>query len=96
MDKMYSTGPIQNLMKLMSKLHHFKEQNATLFDTLTEREVELLVLIAEGMDNPGIAKKLNITRATVQNHRSHLRSKLGIKNQTDYIKYAVAYDLIQL
>lgn len=96
MDKMYPTGPVQNLMKQMSKLQHFKEQKADLFDTLTQRELEVLELIAEGMGNPAIAEKLNITRATVQNHRSHLRSKLDINNQTEYIKYAVAYDLIQL
>lgn len=96
MDKMYPTGPVQNLMKQMSRLQHFKEQNATLFDTLTEREIEILGLIAEGMDNPAIAEKLNIRRVTVQNHRSHLRSKLNINNQTEFIRYAVAYDLIQL
>lgn len=96
MDKLYPTGPVQNLMKQMSRLQHFKEQTAALFDTLTDRETEILGLIAEGMDNPAIAEKLNITRVTVQNHRSHLRSKLKIKNQTEYIKYAVAYDLIQL
>ena len=62
---------------------------------MTEREVEVLTLLATGLKNPAIAKRLGISRATVQNHRSRIRSKLNIKNQSDYIRFGLAYDLIQ-
>lgn len=93
--KIYPTGPIKHLLKQMYGLQRFKDQRRCWFKELTKRETEVLVLIANGMKNPAIAKKLGISRVTVQNHRSRIREKLGIKDQADFIKYALAYDLIQ-
>lgn len=93
-EKFFSTGPIENLVKQVSGLQSFEDKNQDLFNTLTEREVEILSLIAEGLKNPGIAARLGISRATVQNHRAKVRDKLNLTSQTDYIKFALAYNLI--
>lgn len=93
-ENIFPTGPIENLVKQVSDLQRFEQKHKDLFDTLTEREREILALIAGGMKNPGIAAKLDISRATVQNHRAKVRDKLNLNSQTDYIKYALAYDLI--
>lgn len=72
----------------------FKAKNQHLFNTLTRREIEVLTLIAEGCKGTDVSTKLGISQATVQNHRSSIREKLNIKSQNEYIKYALAYDLL--
>lgn len=94
--EVYPTGPIDNLIKLMSRLQRFSDNHTDRYETLTKREIEVLTLIAEGLKNPAISKELDITRTTVQNHRASIRDKLGISTPTEYIKYAMAFDLIQL
>lgn len=96
MEKLYPTGPVTYLVKQMSSLQHFHDKKMDRFETLTEREVEVLALIALGMKNPAIGDELEISRTTVQNHRSNIREKLNIKNPVGYVKYALAYDLVQL
>lgn len=96
MDKIYPTGPIENLLRQMVGLQRFRDEKKERFAELTDREVEILSLIAGGLKNPAIAQKLDISRTTVQNHRARIRDKLNIESQSDYIKYALAYDLIQL
>lgn len=83
-------------MKQMSNLQLFRDEKKELFETLTDREVEVLAHIASGMKNPVIAKELEISRATVQNHRANIRDKLNVKNQVDFVKYAMAFDLVKL
>lgn len=64
------------------------------FNTLTDREVEILTLIAKGINKPAIAQQLDISRLEVQNYRLRIQSKLGIENNSDYLKYALAFSLI--
>lgn len=56
---------------------------------LTRREIDVLKLIGEGMTTPQIAEKLFISENTVNTHRKHLLEKLGAKNKSDLIKYAI-------
>ncbi len=80
-------GKVSNLQRFINK---FSEK----YETLSDREVEILALVAGGLKNLKIAEQLDISQATVQNHRSSIRKKLGIDNQADYIKYALAFGLI--
>jgi DNA-binding NarL/FixJ family response regulator len=61
---------------------------------LTEREVEILKLIALEMTNEEIGKKLFISRRTVDAHRRNLLEKTGSRNTAGLIKYAVRHQLI--
>ncbi len=60
-----------------------------LLEPLTQRETEILRLIAEGKSNKEIANLLFISIRTVQNHRASIMSKLGIKKTADLIRYAI-------
>jgi DNA-binding NarL/FixJ family response regulator len=58
---------------------------------LTDRELEILRLTGQGKDNRTIAQELHISLKTVDTHRSHLREKIGLKNGTELIHYAVRW-----
>ncbi|MBD3616903.1 MAG: helix-turn-helix transcriptional regulator [Gracilimonas sp.] len=73
------------------KLKHFKR-----FQQLTEREVEILKLLANGCNNPEISGRLFISRSTVETHRKNLKRKLNLKSLRDLMRYAFAFDLIEV
>lgn len=56
---------------------------------LTEREIEVLQLLAQGASNPQIAEELVITVNTVKSHISHILAKLQLENRTQAAAYAV-------
>jgi DNA-binding NarL/FixJ family response regulator len=58
-------------------------------ELLTAREREVLQLLAEGLSNQEIAGKLSISVKTVETHRSNMMHKLGVKDKTGLIKYAL-------
>lgn len=62
---------------------------------LTEREVEILKLIADGLTNQEIAEQLYISPRTVDTHRRNLLQKLGVKNTAGLVKYAFKYELTE-
>ncbi|MEX0928639.1 MAG: helix-turn-helix transcriptional regulator [Balneolales bacterium] len=95
MDDNVSEGPITKWIQQMIDLQQFSNENLYRFKTLTKREVEVLSLVARGLKNQAIADKLKVSKLTIQNHRSGIRQKLDIDNQVDYVKYALAYDLIE-
>ena len=61
-----------------------------LYDTLTARERQVLQLAVEGQTYAEIAARLSISPRTVESHRTNLKSKLGLRTQTDQIRYAMA------
>jgi DNA-binding NarL/FixJ family response regulator len=61
-----------------------------LMEPLSVREKQVLMLIAEGMSNKEIAKLLNISINTVQNHRSKIKKKLNAKKTANLVRYAVS------
>jgi two-component system, NarL family, response regulator NreC len=65
-------------------------------ETLTAREREVLQLAAEGKTSPEIAARLHISQRTVENHRANVMRKLGLKNQSELVRYAVRRGLIPL
>ena len=67
-----------------------------LYDTLTNREREVLHLAAEGYGNPEIARRLAISTWTVETHRAHLMQKLQLQSQTELVHYAVRRGIVLL
>lgn len=62
-------------------------------DGLTARETEVLVLIAEGLSNQEIARKLHVSTATVKTHINNLFAKAGLKDRAQAVRYAYAKGL---
>lgn len=60
---------------------------------LTEREVEVVQLVAEGLTNQQIAARLNVSPKTVQAHRNHIMEKLDLHDRVDLVKYALRQGL---
>lgn len=56
---------------------------------LTEREAEVLRLLAQGQSNPQIAEALVISRKTVEHHLEHIYNKIGVTCRTSVVVYAV-------
>ncbi len=64
------------------------------YDTLTLREKEVLQLVAEGHTNPVIADGLCIGARTVETHRRHTMTKLGLKNHSELVRFAIERGII--
>jgi two-component system, NarL family, response regulator NreC len=61
---------------------------------LTGREREVFGLIIEGMATKEIAKRLDISTRTAENHRNHVLAKLDVRNTAGLIRYAARYRLL--
>lgn len=64
------------------------------YDLLTDREKEILQLLAEGKSNKDIASELNLSTYTVETHRTRIMQKLDLHSATDLVLYAVRKKLI--
>ena len=77
--------------KMMDKL---TGRHQILHDDLTNRELEILMLIAQGMSNQEIADELYITLKTVKTHVSNILAKLQVSDRTQAAVYAFQHHLV--
>ena len=63
---------------------------------LTDREMEVLRLVAKGLSNPEIAQRLVVTEATVRTHMSNILSKLHLANRVQATLYALQEGIASL
>jgi len=63
-------------------------------EPLSERELEVLGLIAEGLSNKEIGKRLHISLSTVKGHTTNIYGKLGVKSRTQAARYAQSLGLV--
>lgn len=66
------------------------------YENLTDREKQLLKLIAEGHTHKEIGDMLNISAKTVIVHQTHILDKLGLSSRAELIKYAVSHGIIRI
>jgi DNA-binding NarL/FixJ family response regulator len=64
--------------------------------SLTDREIEILHLIAQGHSTPQIADKLNISPKTVETHRKNMLKKVKVKNIMGLISYGIQHGVIKI
>lgn len=62
--------------------------------SLSERENEIITLIAEGLTNQQIAEQLFLSNHTINTHRKNIMAKLGVKNTAGIVMYAVKTNLV--
>jgi len=65
------------------------------YSSLTEREREILKLVAEGLTNNQIAERLVISPKTVDTHRTHIMDKLNLHSRAELVKYAIRRGLLE-
>ena len=82
--------------KLLSGLEHMQTGFASLDkpDPLTERETEILRLMAGGFSNKEIANSLGVAEGTIKNHVSNILSKLGVRDRTRAVLKALEAKLV--
>jgi len=71
-------------------------QQGDSYDCLTDREREVLILVAEGYTNQQMAEMLCVSPKTVDGHRTSLMAKLDLHDRTEVVKYALRRKLIDL
>jgi two-component system response regulator NreC len=67
-----------------------------LYETLTTREREVFHLAADGYSNADIASRLFVSPRTVETHRANLMRKLGLRSQTELVRYALRRGIVRL
>lgn len=78
--------------KMMQRMR--SNQDRALHEELTEREQEVLLLMAKGMTNQQIADTLFIALKTVKTHVSNILSKLDVQDRTQAVVYAFSHNLV--
>ena len=87
-------SPAMASMMLDSYRMHLVEEGRDETNMLTEREREILQLVAEGKTNQEIADILVVSIKTVQTHRAHLMEKLDAHDRTELVKHAIRLGMI--
>ena len=98
-DAIRSTHAAESVLEpeVMAKMMHRMRspQASFLHDELTEREMEVLLLLAQGKSNQDIADDLFIGIKTVKTHVSNILSKLGVTDRTQAVVYAFQHQLVK-
>lgn len=93
MDSSISHKVVEKLMRLPDEKARIRDAK---YDSLTLREQEVMVLLAEGFSVKQIAEKLFISPKTADNHRHSIMRKLDIHSPYELVRYAVKLGLIDL
>jgi DNA-binding NarL/FixJ family response regulator len=86
------TNKIFGEINRLSRSRRVKED----WETLTEREMDVLKLISQGRSNKEIAKNLNISEKTVKNHITNIFRKLQVDDRTQAVLFAIKHRLVVL
>jgi NarL family two-component system response regulator LiaR len=89
-----SIGQSVLAQEALQVLIHEPPQAPPLQFHLTPREIEVLELIVEGLNNPEISDRLCISIGTTRTHVSNVFSKLGVSNRAEAITFALRNKLI--
>jgi len=82
--------------KLLDKLASELSRKSTGMDALSDREIEVLDLMAKGVSNKDIADRLSITQSTVKTHVTSIFQKLNVTTRTEAVTTALKRGIIQL
>ena len=87
-------SPLLDRERIESLMKQAQEERFEVYETLTDREREVLHLAAEGKTIADIGEILSISSRTVETHRNSIMRKLGIHSQTELVKYAIRRGLV--
>jgi len=92
--KAAAAGQVQLAPGAAARLLHEMRTPEHSLEPLTEREIEVLRLLAQGKSNREISQQLNIGEQTVKTHVSHVLDKLGVPSRTQAALYAIRIGLV--
>ena len=91
------TSVSQEVVKKLAGLAPQETVETTgVYDTLTAREQEVMVILAQGLSPKKVAERLFISPKTVENHRSNIMRKLKLHSTFDLIRYAAKLGLLDI
>ncbi|AXE89145.1 response regulator transcription factor [Streptomyces sp. Go-475] len=90
-----SPGIQRRLLERLTEDDHRPAAPREAPDGLTARETEVLVLIAEGLSNQEIARRLHVSTATVKTHINNMFTKTGLKDRAQAVRYAYVQGLVR-
>jgi DNA-binding NarL/FixJ family response regulator len=94
-DALLAPGVTRRLISEFARLRPRQEDRpAPTLEVLTARETQVLRLVAEGLSNPEIAKRLVVTEETVKTHVSRMLTKLGLRDRTQAVVAAYESRLV--
>src|SRR4051794_19256167 len=93
--KPFFTGKVSETLLNAYLKWSLKPEAPSVFSVLTDREREIVQLLAEGKTNKQIATGLTISVKTVETHRATVMRKLGIKSIVELVHYAIRNQLIE-
>ncbi|TRZ52276.1 MAG: DNA-binding response regulator [Dehalococcoidia bacterium] len=94
-NKIYLTSAASSYL-IEKALENPQKSSKSREEVLTQREQEVLRLVAEGKTAKEIAGILYISRRTVENHKNSLSDKLGLHRTSDLIKYAIKHGIVDV
>ena len=92
-----SLADMPKLMRFSEELEsdkQFVKQHKSQFNSLTNREKEVFILVVNGKKTSEIAQKLYVETTTISTHRKKIKQKLNLESIFDWYKYAKAFELI--
>jgi LuxR family maltose regulon positive regulatory protein len=92
---MAALADISRLLGVVPSVRRPRDPREPMFDPPTPRELELLALLENGLDNRQLAERLAISLPTIKWHLSNLYCKLGVKNRASAIAKGRALRLLQ-
>ncbi|OFW59202.1 MAG: DNA-binding response regulator [Actinobacteria bacterium RBG_16_64_13] len=92
MDAMRNAGAVDGATRT-GPAHSADEGPSSIVQDLTDREREVIALVAKGKSNQEIARQFFISEKTVKTHISHILAKLGLKDRTQLAIFAIRNDL---
>ena len=92
---MLSPSVTRRLIEEFASHGGLRVQPVDLPDPLTDREVEVLELLAKGRSNAELSEELFISEATVKTHLKHILAKLGVRDRVQAVVYAYESGLVR-
>lgn len=71
------------------------QTNALIHESLTDREFQVMFMLASGLRKSEIAQKLHLSKNTVGNHRNNILKKMNLSTNSEITRYAIRYGIIQ-
>jgi len=91
----YLSTPLNNLILKAFWQQPNESPVADPYNDLTRRERQVLQMAAQGMSNPEIAARLELSVRTVEMHRAHMLKKMNLVGQTELVRYAIKRGLVE-